>query len=236
VVTKSGGLMPPNHYLAVAIDYLFRDRTRWRADAAVGKTVVSSAMIDRVSRRLGRRLNEVPVGFKWFVDGLVDGSLGFGGEESAGASFSRTDGKVWTTDKDGMVPALLSAEITARTGRDPGETYGTMTQELGAMFASRVDAPANSAQKKKLALLDKQQVRINELAGEPIEQVLTRAPGNDASIGGVKVISRGGWFAARPSGTEDIYKIYAESFHDEAHLQKLLAEAQIIVDTALAGA
>jgi phosphoglucomutase len=236
VVTKSSGLMPPNHYLAVAIDYLFRHRTQWRADAAVGKTVVSSTMIDRVSRRLDRRLYEVPVGFKWFVDGLVDGSLGFGGEESAGASFSRRDGSVWTTDKDGMVPALLSAEITARTGRDPGDTYAAMSRELGAMFANRVDAPATPAQKKKLGMLNKDQVRITALAGEPIEQVLTHAPGNDAPIGGVKVISRGGWFAARPSGTENIYKIYAESFHDLAHLQKLLAEAQTIVDATLAGA
>ncbi len=234
VVTASSGLMPPNHYLAVAIDYLFRHRSRWRADAAVGKTVVSSAMIDRVSRRLGRPLYEVPVGFKWFVEGLVDGSLGFGGEESAGASFSRVDGTVWTTDKDGIVPALLSAEITARTGHDPGDTYRTLTQELGAVFANRVDAPANAAQKSKLGKLDREQVKITELAGEPIEQILTHAPGNHAAIGGVKVVSRGGWFAARPSGTEDIYKIYAESFHDEAHLGRLIAEAQSIVDAALA--
>jgi phosphoglucomutase len=226
--------MPPNHYLAVAIDYLFRHRTRWRAEAAVGKTVVSSAMIDRVSSRLGRKLYEVPVGFKWFVDGLVDGSLGFGGEESAGASFSRIDGAVWTTDKDGIVPALLSAEITARTGRDPGDAYRTMTEELGAVFANRVDAPANADQKKKLGKLDRQQVKITELAGEPIERILTHAPGNEAAIGGVKVVSRGGWFAARPSGTEDIYKIYAESFHDETHLGRLIAEAQRIVDAALA--
>jgi len=236
IVTASSGLMPPNHYLAVAIDYLFRHRTRWRADAAVGKTVVSSAMIDRVSRRLGRTLYEVPVGFKWFVDGLVDGSLGFGGEESAGASFSRLDGSVWTTDKDGLVPALLSAEITARTGRDPGDAYRTLSQELGAVFANRVDAPANAEQKKKLGRLDRAQVRITELAGEPIDQILTSAPGNDAPIGGVKVTSSGGWFAARPSGTEDIYKIYAESFHDAGHLDRLIAEAQRIVDAALAGA
>ena len=235
IVTASSGLMPPNHYLAVAIDYLFRHRTRWRSDAAVGKTVVSSAMIDRVSHRLGRVLYEVPVGFKWFVAGLVDGSLGFGGEESAGASFSRIDGTVWTTDKDGIVPALLSAEITARTGRDPGDAYRTMTQELGAVYANRVDAPANSEQKKKLGKLDREQVRITELAGDPIDRILTRAPGNDAAIGGVKVISSGGWFAARPSGTEDIYKIYAESFRDAAHLDKLLADAQQIVDAALAG-
>jgi phosphoglucomutase len=234
VVTASTGLMPPNHYLAVAIDYLFRHRTGWRTDAAVGKTVVSSAMIDRVSRRLGRRLYEVPVGFKWFVSGLLDGSLGFGGEESAGASFSRRDGGVWTTDKDGLVPALLSAEITARTGRDPGDSYRAMTRELGAVFANRVDASANAEQKKKLAKLDAKQVRITELAGEPVEQIMTHAPGNDAAIGGVKVSSRGGWFAARPSGTEDIYKIYAESFHDPVHLGRLIAEAQLIVDAALA--
>ena len=236
IVTAGSGLLPPNHYLAVAIDFLFRHRTHWRADAAVGKTVVSSAMIDRVSQRLGRRLYEVPVGFKWFVDGLVDGSLGFGGEESAGASFSRLDGAVWTTDKDGIVPALLSAEITARTGRDPGAAYGTLAQELGAVYASRVDAAANAEQKQKLGKLDGAQVRIKELAGEPVDRVLTRAPGNDAPIGGVKVTSRGGWFAARPSGTEDIYKIYAESFHDAAHLDRLLAEAQRIVDATLAGA
>jgi phosphoglucomutase len=236
IVTASSGLMPPNHYLAVAIDYLFRHRTRWRAEAAVGKTAVSSAMIDRVSRRLGRTLYEVPVGFKWFVSGLVDGSLGFGGEESAGASFSRLDGSVWTTDKDGLVPALLSAEITARTGRDPGDAYRTMAQELGAVYANRVDAPATPEQKKKLGKLDRQQVRITELAGEPIDQILTHAPGNNAPIGGVKVASRGGWFAARPSGTEDIYKIYAESFHDARHLDQLIAEAQLIVDAALAGA
>ncbi|HME40977.1 MAG TPA: phosphoglucomutase (alpha-D-glucose-1,6-bisphosphate-dependent) [Steroidobacteraceae bacterium] len=234
IVTASSGLMPPNHYLAVAIDYLFRHRPGWRADAAVGKTVVSSAMIDRVSQRLGRTLYEVPVGFKWFVSGLLDGSLGFGGEESAGASFSRLDGGVWTTDKDGVVPALLSAEITARTGRDPGEAYGAMTREMGAVFANRVDAPANAEQKKKLGLLDRAQVHSAELAGEPIDQILTHAPGNDAAIGGVKVTSRGGWFAARPSGTEDIYKIYAESFHDAAHLSRLIAEAQLIVDAALA--
>jgi phosphoglucomutase len=236
IVTASSGLMPPNHYLAVAIDYLFRHRTRWRADAAVGKTVVSSAMIDRVSHRLGRTLYEVPVGFKWFVNGLMDGSLGFGGEESAGASFSRLDGSAWTTDKDGLVPALLSAEITARTGKDPGDAYRTMAQELGEVFANRVDAPANAEQKKKLGKLDGAQVRITELAGERIDRILTSAPGNDAPIGGVKVTSPGGWFAARPSGTEDIYKIYAESFHDAGHLDRLIAEAQRIVDAALAGA
>jgi phosphoglucomutase len=196
---------------------------------------VSSAMIDRVGGRLRRTVYEVPVGFKWFVAGLVDGSLGFGGEESAGASFSRLDGSVWTTDKDGLAPALLSAEITARTGRDPGEAYRNLSQELGPVYANRVDAAANAEQKKKLAKLDAAQVRITELAGEPIDRILTNAPGNNASIGGVKVISRGGWFAARPSGTEDIYKIYAESFHDAGHLDRLIAEAQQIVDAALAG-
>jgi phosphoglucomutase len=220
----------------VAIDFLFRHRTQWRPDAAVGKTVVSSSMIDRVTERLGRTLYEVPVGFKWFVDGLVYGSLGFGGEESAGASFSRIDGSVWTTDKDGLAPALLSAEITARTGRDPGDAYRTMSQELGAVFANRVDAAANGEQKKKLGKLDREQVQITELAGEPIDKILTHAPGNDAPIGGIKVTSKGGWFAARPSGTEDIYKIYAESFHDAAHLELLIEDAQRIVDAALAGA
>ena len=236
IVTRSSGLMPPNHYLATAIDYLFSHRSGWHADAAVGKTVVSSAMIDRVGARLKRAVYEVPVGFKWFVAGLVDGKLGFGGEESAGASFSRIDGRVWTTDKDGIVPALLSAEIMARTGRDPGEQYRALTQQLGTSYADRIDAPATPAQKAKLAKLDAQQVRITELAGEPIEQVLTQAPGNNAPIGGVKVTSRGGWFAARPSGTENIYKIYAESFHDDAHLRRLIGEAQSIVDAALAGA
>jgi phosphoglucomutase len=236
IVTASSGLMPPNHYLSTAIDYLFSHRSGWRADAAVGKTVVSSAMIDRVGRRLKRIVYEVPVGFKWFVAGLVEGKLGFGGEESAGASFSRIDGSVWTTDKDGIVPALLSAEITARTGRDPGQHYQALTQELGTSFADRIDAPATAAQKAKLGKLDRQQVKITELAGEPIEQILTQAPGNNAPIGGVKVTSRGGWFAARPSGTEDIYKIYAESFHDDAHLRRLIREAQSIVDATLAGA
>jgi phosphoglucomutase len=235
IVTASSGLMPANHYLAVSIDYLFRNRPRWRADAAIGKTVVSSVMIDRVGRRLGRAVYEVPVGFKWFVAGLVDGSLGFGGEESAGASFSRLDGGVWTTDKDGLAPALLSAEITARTGRDPGDAYRALSQELGAVYTNRVDAAANADQKRKLGNFDAAQMRITELAGEPIDQILTNAPGNNAPFGGVKVISRGGWFAARPSGTEDIYKIYAESFHDASHLDRLIAEAQKTVDAALAG-
>ncbi|HWJ37099.1 MAG TPA: phosphoglucomutase (alpha-D-glucose-1,6-bisphosphate-dependent) [Steroidobacteraceae bacterium] len=236
IVTASGGLMPPNHYLSVAVDYLFRQRKGWKADAAVGKTIVSSAMIDRVAARLGRRLYEVPVGFKWYVAGLLDGSLGFGGEESAGASFNRFDGGAWSTDKDGIAAALLSAEITAQTGRDPGQAYRELTRDLGEPFASRVDAAATPAQKKKLGKLDGGQIRTAELAGEKIERVLTHAPGNDAPIGGVKVISKSGWFAARPSGTEDIYKIYAESFRDPAHLQRLLTDAQNVVDTALAEA
>jgi phosphoglucomutase len=235
IVTSSSGLLPPNHYLSVAVDYLFRQRS-WKRGAGVGKTVVSSAMIDRVAARLERRLYEVPVGFKWFVDGLVSGDLGFGGEESAGASFLRQDGGAWSTDKDGIVPALLAAEITARGGRDPGEAYRALTHDLGEPFADRVDAPATPAQKKKLAKLDKSQVRSATLAGDRVEQVLTQAPGNNAPIGGVKVSSKNGWFAARPSGTEDIYKIYAESFRDESHLRALLAEAQSIVDGALAQA
>jgi phosphoglucomutase len=227
-------LLPPNHYLATAIDYLFRHRPKWRPDAGVGKTIVSSAMIDRVAARLERRLYEVPVGFKWFAGGLLSGALGFGGEESAGASFLRLDGGPWTTDKDGIIPALLAAEITARGGRDPGEAYRTLTREMGEPFADRVEARATAQQKQKLSKLDRSQVRITQLAGDPIEQVITRAPGNDAPIGGVKVSSKQGWFAARPSGTEDIYKIYAESFRDPAHLQTLLGEAQTIVDAALA--
>jgi phosphoglucomutase len=235
IVTASSGLMPPNHYLSTCIDYLFSHRQKWRTDAAVGKTVVSSAMIDRVAGKLKRRVYEVPVGFKWFADGLVDGTLGFGGEESAGASFSRIDGGVWTTDKDGLAPALLSAEITARTGKDPGQRYQALAGELGTFYADRIDAPANAAQKRTLSKLDRQQIRSTELAGEPIQAIITQAPGNNAPIGGVKVSSLGGWFAARPSGTEDIYKIYAESFHDDAHLRRLISEAQSIVDAALAG-
>ncbi|MHA6203645.1 phosphoglucomutase (alpha-D-glucose-1,6-bisphosphate-dependent) [Dyella soli] len=233
IVTRTSGLMLPNHYLSVLVDYLFRHRPQWRADAAVGKTLVSSALIDRVAARLGRRLHEVPVGFKWFVDGLFDGSLGFGGEESAGASFLRKDGSVWCTDKDGIAAALMSAEITARTGRDPGELYRSMTDELGQPWSSRVDAPANTEQKARLSRLSPDQVKTNELAGAKIEAVLDRAPGNGAPIGGIKVVTASGWFAARPSGTEDIYKIYAESFRDEAHLQSLLHEAQGMVDAAL---
>jgi phosphoglucomutase len=234
IVTASAGLMPPNHYLSVAVDYLFRERDGWRADAAVGKTVVSSAMIDRVAARLGKRLYEVPVGFKWYVAGLLDGSLGFGGEESAGASFNRFDGGAWSTDKDGIAAALLSAEITARSGRDPGQAYRELARDLGDPVANRVDAPATPAQKRTLSKLDSARIRTTEIAGDKIERVLTTAPGNDAPIGGVKVISKSGWFAARPSGTENIYKIYAESFRDDAHLQRLLAEAQSVVDAALA--
>jgi phosphoglucomutase len=234
IVTKSSSLMPPNHYLSVVADYLFRQRPRWKPDTGIGKTVVSSAMIDRVAARLGRRLYEVPVGFKWFVGGLVSGDLGFGCEESAGASFLRLDGGPWSTDKDGIIPSLLAAEITARTGRDPGEAYRTLTHDLGEPFSDRVDAPATPEQKQKLSKLDRSQVRIQELAGDPIEKILTTAPGNDAPIGGIKVASKQGWFAARPSGTENIYKIYAESFRDDAHLKALLREAQAIVDAALA--
>lgn len=233
IVTRSSGLLAPNPYLSVLIDYLFRHRPHWGEQAAVGKTVVSTALIDRVARRLGRKLYEVPVGFKWFVDGLFDGSLGFGGEESAGASFLRKNGKVWTTDKDGIVPALMSAEITARAGCDPGELYQGLIAELGEPIADRVEAPATAEQKAKLASLSPRQVPSTELAGEKIETVLDRAPGNNAAIGGIKVASAGGWFAARPSGTEDIYKIYAESFKDEAHLRLILQEAQNIVDSSL---
>ncbi len=234
IVTRSAGLLPPNHYLCVAIFYLFENRPQWSKSAAVGKTLVSSQMIDRVARKLGRKVHEVPVGFKWFVDGLLDGSLGFGGEESAGASFLRRDGSVWTTDKDGIVPALLSAEITARMGRDPGEIYRELTRELGEPVASRVDAPATAEQKKKLAQLSPRQVQSAELAGEAIQNILTTAPGNGAPIGGLKVVAESGWFAARPSGTEDIYKVYAESFKGADHLHRILAEAQTIVGAALA--
>jgi phosphoglucomutase len=233
IVTRSAGLVPANHYLAVMVDYLFRHRDGWQAAAAVGKTVVSSAMIDRVTARLGRRLYEVPVGFKWFVDGLIGGSLGFGGEESAGASFLRRDGSVWTTDKDGIAPALLSAEITARTGRDPSQCYAALVSELGEIASDRSEAPANPQQKQKLSRLSPQQITIKELAGAPIDAVLDKAPGNQAAIGGIKVIAASGWFAARPSGTEDIYKIYAESFRGPQTLRVVLGEAQHIVDEAL---
>lgn len=234
IVTRHAGLLPANHYLSVAIDYLYRNRPQWPDAAAVGKTVVSSAMIDRVTARLGRRLFEVPVGFKWFVDGLLDRSLGFVGEESAGATFCRFDGSVWTTDKDGIVPALLSAEITARSGSDPGQYYRDLTDTLGAPVSSRVDAPANAAQRQRLARLTHERLSSKQLAGETISCVIDRAPGNQAPIGGIKVIAPSGWFAARPSGTEDIYKIYAESFQSENHLQTVLREAQGIVDAALA--
>jgi phosphoglucomutase len=235
IVTRNAGLLPPNHYLSVAIFYLFQHRPKWSQEAAVGKTVVSSQMIDRVTAKLGRKLYEVPVGFKWFVDGLLDGSLGFGGEESAGAAFLRLDGSVWTTDKDGMVPALLSAEITARMGRDPGEIYLELAREFGDPVYDRVEAPATPEQKRRLAQLSPQQVRSEELAGEKIRQILTQAPGNGAAIGGLKVVSESGWFAARPSGTEDIYKIYAESFRGADHLHRIQVEAQAIVSDALAG-
>jgi phosphoglucomutase len=234
VVTHSTGLLPPNHYLSTAAYYLLQNRPHWRSDVAVGKTVVSTQMIDRVTAKLGRKLYEVPVGFKWFVDGLIDGSLGFVCEESAGATFIRRDGGVWTTDKDGLIPALLAAEITAKMGRDPGEVYRDLTREFGESFSDRVDARATPAEKKLLAKLSPQQVKSKELAGEPIQTILTRAPGNDAPIGGLKVITERGWFAARPSGTEDIYKIYAESFRDADHLRRLIAEAQEIVSAALA--
>lgn len=234
IVTPQTGLMPPNHYLSVAIDYLFKHRLLWRADAAIGKTVVSTSLIDRVAARLGRKLCEVPVGFKWFSAGLLDGSLGFGGEESAGASFLRRDGKVWTTDKDGLVPALLAAEITARCGRDPAQIYAELVQELGEPVADRVEAATTAAQKTQLAALAPASISARELAGEAITAVLDHAPGNGAAIGGIKVITKNGWFAARPSGTEDIYKIYAESYSGNDHLQRILKEAQTIVDKAIA--
>ena len=235
VVTRSAGLMQPNNYLSVLVDYLFRHRPQWGDKANVGKTVVSTSLIDRVTQRLGRKLYEVPVGFKWFADGLYDGSLGFGCEESAGASLLRHDGSVWTTDKDGIVPALLSAEMTAREGKDPGKLYNELTDALGKPYSDRVEAAANAQQKAKLSKLSPQQLQSKELAGEKIEQVLDHAPGNNAAIGGIKVIAASGWFAARPSGTEEIYKIYGESFKSDAHLKAILQEAQKIVDTALAG-
>ncbi len=233
IVAPGAGLLPSNHYLSVAIDYLFKHRLKWADNAAVGKTVVSTTMIDRVATRLGRRLFEVPVGFKWFADGLFDGSLGLGCEESAGASFLRRDGAVWTTDKDGMTSALLSAEITAHEERDPDALYRALTSDFGEIYADRIESTANASQKARLSRLAATQVTATELAGERIDTVLDSAPGNDAPIGGVKVIAAGGWFAARPSGTEDIYKIYAESFRDPAHLNRILEEAQTIVDTAL---
>jgi phosphoglucomutase len=235
IVTRGGGLLAPNSYLAVAIDYLFRHRPQWGAQAAIGKTVVSSRMIDRVAQRLGRRMLEMPVGFKWFAAGLADGGLGFGGEESAGAAFLRRDGTAWTTDKDGVTLALLAAEITATTGSDPAALYDRMTQELGKPVSDRVEAPADAQQKKRLSALAPDAITTREIAGEPITEVTVTAPGNGAPIGGIRVSSNSGWFAARPSGTEEIYKIYAESFDGPAHLKRLLDEAQALVDQAIAG-
>jgi len=233
IVAPSCGLIEPNHYLSVAIDYLFRHRPAWSKAAGIGKTVVSSQMIDRVAKQLERKLIEVPVGFKWFVNGLGDGSLGFAGEESAGATFLRFDGSAWTTDKDGLIAALLSAEMTAKTGRDPGESYRRLTEQLGNPLCKRVEAAATPAQKKNLAKLSAQQIPSTELAGQKITAILTAAPGNEAPIGGIKVCSTDGWFAARPSGTEDIYKIYAESFKGQEHLDLIIKEAQGIVDAAI---
>ncbi|MFZ0452377.1 MAG: phosphoglucomutase (alpha-D-glucose-1,6-bisphosphate-dependent) [Ignavibacteriaceae bacterium] len=234
IVTRSTGLLSPNHYLSVAIFYLFKHRSKWPMEAAVGKTVVSSQMIDRITAKLGRKLYEVPVGFKWFVDGLLNGSLGFGGEESAGASFARLDGTVWTTDKDGIIPALLSAEITAKMDRDPGQLYNELTREFGKPFYDRFEAPATPDQKELLAKLSPRQVKHTELAGEKIQTILSHAPGNTAPIEGLKIIAKSGWFAARPSGTENIYKIYAESFNSADHLRRILEDAKIIVGDTIA--
>jgi len=229
IVTKSSGLMNPNHYLAVAIAYLFGHRAHWRADCGVGKTIVSSSIIDRVAKKLGRKLTEVPVGFKWFSDGLLDGSLGFGGEESAGAAFLRLDGSVWTTDKDGLILGLLAAEMTATGKRDPGLAYDELANELGTPCYARIDTKASTKQKEQLAALTPTDLGLTELAGEPVVATLTTAPGDGAPIGGIKVATASGWFAARPSGTEDIYKLYAESFRDEAHLQEIQSEAQAAI-------
>jgi phosphoglucomutase len=233
IVTNSAGLLPPNHYLSAAINYLFQNRPHWPASSAIGKTVVSTSMIDRVAHKLGRGLCEVPVGFKWFVEGLLDGSIAFGGEESAGASFLRRDGTVWSTDKDGLIPALLSAEITARMGHDPGVIYQELANEFGEAAYERVEAKATPAQKAMLAKLSPEQIKSTVLAGDPIIGILSNAPGNNKPIGGIKVTTQKGWFAARPSGTEDIYKIYAESFLGVDHLNRILAEAQQIVDDTL---
>jgi len=233
IVSHSQGLLDPNHYLAVAISYLFANRQQWSKTVAIGKTIVSSSMIDRVAADLNRRLIEVPVGFKWFVEGLIDGSIGFCGEESSGATFLRRDGTVWTTDKDGLVPNLLAAEITARTSSDPGEHYRKLAARFGDPQYERVDAPATAEQKERLEKLSPEAVTASKLAGEPITAKLTNAPGNNAPIGGLKVITADGWFAARPSGTESIYKIYAETFKDRAHLEAILSEAQKIVNNAL---
>ncbi len=234
IVTKGSGLLPPNHYLAVCIQYLFSNRKSWTQDVAVGKTVVSSSMIDRVSARLSRRLYEVPVGFKFFVEGLLTGKLGFAGEESAGSTFLRHDGSVWTTDKDGIIPCLLSAEITARLGKDPGEIYAELTRDLGNPLYDRIEAPATPEQKAALAKLSPADIHASDLAGEKVEQILTNAPGDANPIGGIKVSAKNGWFAARPSGTEEIYKIYAESFLGQDHLRKIEEEAQTIVSDTLA--
>lgn len=236
IVTPTAGLMNPNHYLAVAIDYLFTNRTNWRKDAGIGKTIVSSSMIDRVAKRLGRKLVEVPVGFKWFVEGLSDGSLGFGGEESAGASFLRKDGSVWTTDKDGIILALLSAEILATTGKSPSDHYDALTKEFGNPVYARVEAPASAEEKANFKKLSADQITASEFAGEKIVEKLTTAPSNNASIGGLKVVTENGWFAARPSGTEDIYKIYAESFKGEEHLKQIQDEAKSLVSKVLSSA
>ena len=236
IVCRGAGLMHPNHYLSVAVAYLFAQRPRWRPDAAVGKTLVSSSMIDRVAGRAGRRVVEVPVGFKWFVAGLLDGSLGFGGEESAGASFLRRDGSPWTTDKDGIVLGLLAAEITAQRGRDPAELYRALARELGDPVYERRDVPATPEQKARLKRLSPERLRASHLAGEPIQAVLTNAPGNGAPIGGLKVVTASGWFAVRPSGTEDVYKIYAESFRGRDHLRDIQRDAERIVAEALATA
>jgi phosphoglucomutase len=229
IVTRSAGLLNPNHYLAVAIDYLFNHRPEWRRDAGIGKTLVSSTIIDRIAAHLGRRLDEVPVGFKWFVDGLLDGSIGFGGEESAGASFLGKNGDAWSTDKDGLILGLLSAEITAKLGKDPGERYRELTTQFGDPVYERIDAPASPEEKRILAKLSPEQVSANDLAGERIEAMLTKAPGNGASIGGLKVVTRNGWFAARPSGTENVYKIYAESFLGAQHLRRIQEEARALI-------
>ncbi len=232
IVTRSNGLMNPNHYLAAAIAYLFEHRPQWRADSAVGKTIVSSAIIDRVAGKLGRKLVETPVGFKWFVDGLIGGAFGFAGEESAGASFLRRDGSVWTTDKDGLILGLLAAEMTARTQSDPSQLFDKLTAELGVPYYQRIDAPATPAQKNLLKALSPDQLAIKQLGGEPVRAVLTAAPGNGQSFGGIKVVADSGWFAARPSGTEDVYKIYAESFKSESHLRQIQSEAQAAIDAA----
>jgi phosphoglucomutase len=234
IVARSG-LMSPNHYLSVLVDYLGRHRPQWPANVAIGKSVVTTALVDRVVARLGRRLFEAPVGFKWFASGLFDGSLAFACEESAGASLLRREGRAWCTDKDGIVPSLLAAEMTARLGRDPAQAYDALAAELGAPLSDRIEAAASVEQKQRLAALSPEAIGERSLAGDPITQVLARAPGNDAPIGGLKVVTANGWFAARPSGTEAIYKIYAESFRDRAHLDRLLAEAQALVDQALSG-